>query len=86
MTNGRGRLTLTAHRAGAVPRPGVLREEELVSIVRVGLAETKGFAEGHDAIFGKKKAPAKKAPAKKAKPAKGAKASAAKGKKKGKKK
>jgi hypothetical protein len=60
-----------------------------VSIVRVGLAETKGYAEGHDAIFGKrsaaaKKAPAKKAPAKKAKPA--AKASAAKGKKKGKQK
>ena len=60
-----------------------------MSIVRVGLAETKGFGEGHDAIFGKKKAgkkaaAAKKAPARKAKPA--AKASAAKGKKKGKKK
>ena len=55
-----------------------------MSIVRIGLAETKGFSEGHDAIFGKKRAPAKKkAPAKKAKPAK---ASAAKGKKKGKKK
>jgi hypothetical protein len=27
-----------------------------VSIVRVGLAETKHFAEGYDAIFGKKKA------------------------------
>jgi hypothetical protein len=26
-----------------------------VSIVRVGLAETKKFAEGYDAIFGKKK-------------------------------
>jgi hypothetical protein len=26
-----------------------------VSIVRVGLAEAKGFAEGYDAIFGKKK-------------------------------
>jgi hypothetical protein len=59
-----------------------------VSIVRVGLAETKGFGEGHDAIFGKKKAgkkaaAAKKAPARKAKPVK---ASAAKGKKKAKKK
>jgi hypothetical protein len=34
-----------------------------VSIVRVGLAETKHFAEGYEAIFGKKKeeAPAKKA-------------------------
>lgn len=49
----------------------------VVSIVRVGLAETKNFSEGYDAIFGKKKsaAPAedkqaksKKAPAKKAKP------------------
>jgi hypothetical protein len=27
-----------------------------VSIVRVGLAETKKFAEGYEAIFGKKKA------------------------------
>jgi hypothetical protein len=26
-----------------------------VSIIRVGLAETKNFAEGYDAIFGKKK-------------------------------
>jgi len=26
-----------------------------VSIVRVGLAETKNFAEGYEAIFGKKK-------------------------------
>jgi hypothetical protein len=37
-----------------------------VSIVRVGLSDTKGFAEGYEAIFGKKKA--KEAPAKKAKP------------------
>jgi len=35
--------------------------ETFVSIVRVGLAETKHFAEGYDAIFGaKKKAAAKK--------------------------
>jgi len=27
-----------------------------VSIIRVGLAETKKFAEGYDAIFSKKKA------------------------------
>lgn len=27
-----------------------------MSIVRVGLAETKGFADGYEAIFGKKKA------------------------------
>ena len=32
-----------------------LREEIYVSIVRVGLAETKNFAEGYEAIFGKKK-------------------------------
>ncbi len=32
-----------------------------MSIVRIGLAETKKFAAGYDAIFGKKKeAPAKK--------------------------
>jgi hypothetical protein len=45
-----------------------------VSIVRVGLAETKNFADGYDAIFGKKdntKAPAKKKT--KAKPGKTAK-------------
>lgn len=35
-----------------------------MSIVRVGLAETKKFADGYDAIFGTKK---KAAPAKKAK-------------------
>jgi hypothetical protein len=34
----------------------------IVSIVRVGLAETKNFAEGFDAIFGKKKAPVAKKP------------------------
>jgi hypothetical protein len=34
-----------------------------VSIVRIGLAETKKFAEGYEAIFGKKKsAKPKKAP------------------------
>lgn len=34
-----------------------------MSIVRVGLAETKNFSEGYDAIFAKKKTPAKKAKA-----------------------
>lgn len=48
-----------------------------MSIVRVGLAETKGFSDGYDAIFGgrrpaaakatKKKAAKKKAPVRKAK-------------------
>jgi hypothetical protein len=85
VTNRRGRLTLRAQgEGGRVPSPGVSREGAFVSIVRVGLAETKGFGEGHDAIFGKKRAAkkgaaAKKAPARKAKPA-------AKGKKKAKKK
>jgi hypothetical protein len=37
-----------------------------VSIIRIGLAETKGFAGGYDAIFGGKKTEAK-APAKKVK-------------------
>jgi hypothetical protein len=49
-----------------------------VSIIRVGLGETKNFAEGYDAIFGKKKT-AKKSPTK-------AKASTAKKSKKSKKK
>jgi len=39
-----------------------------VSIVRVGLSETKKFAEGYDAIFSGKKAAAKK-PAKTKAPA-----------------
>ena len=52
--------------------------ENNVSIVRIGLAETKGFGEGFDAIFGKKEpAPAPKKPAK---------AKTVKAKKKGKKK
>jgi hypothetical protein len=42
-----------------------------VSIVRVGLAETKKFSEGYDAIFGKKKAEAAETPKGK-KPAKNA--------------
>lgn len=40
-----------------------------MSIVRIGLGETKGYHEGYEAIFKKKpvkaEAPAKKAPAKK---------------------
>jgi hypothetical protein len=57
-----------------------------VSIVRVGLAETRNFAEGYDAIFSNKKqsSPVSK-PAKKA-AAKGSKASSAKKKKPAKKK
>jgi hypothetical protein len=43
-----------------------IEEETFVSIVRVGLAETKNFAEGYDAIFGSKK---KSGTAKKDKPA-----------------
>jgi len=41
-----------------------------VSIVRIGLAETGGFSDGWDAIFGKKKKPEAKPAAKAAKPAK----------------
>jgi hypothetical protein len=33
-----------------------------VSIIRVGLAETKNFSEGYEAIFGKKKRKAAKKP------------------------
>lgn len=35
-----------------------------MSIVRVGLAETKKFSDGYDAIFGKKKAGGETAPPK----------------------
>lgn len=41
------------------------QENKVVSIVRVGLAETKNFAEGYEAIFGKRKS----AKPRKAKPA-----------------
>jgi hypothetical protein len=51
---------------------------KFVSIIRVGLSETQKFAEGYEAIFGKKKAAAKKG--------KTAKATAKKSTKKGKKK
>lgn len=34
-----------------------------MSIIRVGLAETKNFSEGYEAIFGKKKPSAAKKPA-----------------------
>ena len=34
-----------------------------MSIIRVGLAETKNFSEGYEAIFGKKKRSAAKKPA-----------------------
>ncbi|MGL6075378.1 MAG: hypothetical protein ACRC8S_14575 [Fimbriiglobus sp.] len=33
-----------------------------MSIVRIGLAENEKFADGYEAIFGKKKATAKEAP------------------------
>ena len=33
-----------------------------MSIVRIGLAETKNFSEGYEAIFGKKKAEEEKKP------------------------
>ncbi len=47
-----GALAAKLHR----PRPRNLLWRSIVSIVRVGLAETKKFADGYDAIFGKKKA------------------------------
>jgi hypothetical protein len=55
-----------------VPRPEIFQSEVAsVSIVRVGLAETKHFADGYEAIFGKKRegtAKKKKAKAVKKKP------------------
>lgn len=53
-----------------------------MSIVRVGLSETKGFSDGYDAIFGKKKGNSKKEETAKAK----GKAKASTSKKKGSKK
>jgi hypothetical protein len=41
-----------------------------MTIVRVGLSETRKYAEGWDSIFGKKKKPAKAAAKAKKKPAK----------------
>ena len=38
-----------------------------MSIVRIGLAETKGFSDGYDAIFGGRRPAAAKATKKKAK-------------------
>ena len=52
-----------------------------MSIVRIGLAETKKFAEGYEAIFGKKKKDGEDKPAQ----AKGDDKKAKAGKKKGKK-
>ena len=40
------------------------REAESVSIVRIGLGETKGFGDGYEAIFGKKKSSGGKKPQK----------------------
>lgn len=48
------------------PSPAFSEESEQVSIIRVGLAETKNFSNGYDAIFGKKKEKAPKAKAKSA--------------------
>ena len=42
-----------------------------MSIVRIGLSETKHFADGYDAIFGKKKRGAEKKPRATAKSATG---------------
>jgi hypothetical protein len=41
---------------GRTPRSPPLDGGTFVSIVRVGLSETKKFGDGYDAIFGKKKA------------------------------
>jgi hypothetical protein len=57
-------------------------EAVAVSIVRIGLAETKKFAEGYEAIFGKKKKDGEDKPAQaKSEADKKAKAAKKKGKK-----
>ena len=58
-----------ARHTNTTHRPFFVHHQEIfVSIVRIGLAETKGFGDGFDAIFGKKdsaeKKPAAKKPAK----------------------
>jgi hypothetical protein len=66
--------TRTSRREAVVGRaPGTgtgwsvsLSEVSSVSIVRVGLAETRNFAEGYGAIFGKKKSKKDEKPAAKA--------------------
>jgi hypothetical protein len=60
-------LFAVASRRNRTRRIDFLEGGQFVSIVRVGLAETKNFSEGYDAIFAKKKAPAKKAKATSAK-------------------
>jgi hypothetical protein len=45
---------LTSGRPRPAAHPITLPEVPSMSIVRVGLAETKNFAEGYDRIFGKK--------------------------------
>jgi hypothetical protein len=66
-----GKLIVSEYRAEAMVQVTLSRGGNSVSIVRVGLAETKNFAEGYDAIFGKKKAvkkkPARSTPKKKTK-------------------
>jgi hypothetical protein len=59
-------------------------EGNYVSIVRIGLAETRHFAEGYDAIFAKRKKGSQSVakPTKKSAPPKTAKSSAGKKKKK----
>jgi hypothetical protein len=56
-------------RADSAIAPERICSEEVrpVSIVRIGLSETKHFAEGYDMIFGKKKAAAAKKPRPRAK-------------------
>ena len=52
-----------------VGSPFLIFEGIVMSIVRIGLAETKNFSDGYDAIFGKKKSTPKKPMAKAKKPA-----------------
>ena len=75
--HGRASRDASARAVGLVFRPfNTVAEVRAVSIVRIGLAETKKFSEGYDAIFGKKqRAPKPKKVAKKPAAAK-AKASA----------
>lgn len=50
-----GRRPVATRPTGEILRTDICNGGKLVSIVRIGLAESKNFAEGYDAIFGKKK-------------------------------
>jgi hypothetical protein len=63
IVDGIGRRFLDgANSSARIHSLGSFLRGDIMSIVRIGLAENEKFAEGYDAIFGKKKAAAKVTP------------------------